>query len=341
LKTQISLTTLVADLNKDGFLDLTFSDVDSAKTDIFWGDASGSYSPQRHTLLEAQSADTVKAADLNGDGWLDLVFGGGWDSTQYGLPTRQGTILWGGPEGYSKSKSLVLEAYDSIEQAIGDLNKDGYLDIVMTNYHAYTTRTLPVFIYWGGAGGSYSESRRTSLPGESTSFVQVLDVNQDGWLDIIVCNHLDRGDHGAGTNIFWGGPEGYSYERRHWFPTFGSHFSVRRDVGNLYTRKLEEEYFSAPLAVPAGKIPASLSWKASTPYGTGVKFQVRSAGNKEGLSGAAWQGPNVNTRFYEKPGAALNIPPGHHWFQYRGVFTTPDGGSTAVLEEVMIQAKTK
>jgi hypothetical protein len=236
---------------------------------------------------------------------------------------------------------LRLEAYDAIEQAVADLNKDGYLDIVMTNYHAGTTRTLPVFIYWGGPEGSYSESRRTSLPGESTSSVQVLDLNQDGWLDIIVSNHVDRGDHGAGTNIFWGGPKGYSYERRHWIPSFGSHFSVRYDVGNIYTRKLEEEYFSAPLPVPAGKVPSRLSWKASTPHGTAVKFQVRSAASKEGLTAAPWQGPPGTNSFYEKPEAALNVQTDHRWLQYRVVFSTPDGGSTPVLEEVIIEAAKK
>ena len=38
----------------------------------------------------------------------------------------------------------------------------------------------------------------------------VADLNQDTWIDLAVVNHVKLGDHGAGTNIFWGGPAAYS-----------------------------------------------------------------------------------------------------------------------------------
>ena len=109
------------------------------------------------------------------------------------------------------------------------------------------------------------------------------DLNGDGWQDLVVFNHLDRGDHSIGANLFWGSPEGYSYARRDWIPTFGPHFGVRRDIGNVYDRKLREEYISPALECPAGKHPARLSWRARTPKGTAVKFQIRSAATREEL----------------------------------------------------------
>ena len=136
---------------------------------------------------------------------------------------RHATLLWGSAEGFDLSRSQRLEAYESEEQSVADLDKDGYLDIVMTNYHAYTTRKLPCFIYWGGPEG-YSESRRTGLPGESTLALTVADLNRDGWMDIVPFNHLRDGDHGVGTNIFWGSPQGFSFARRLWIQTFGPHF---------------------------------------------------------------------------------------------------------------------
>ena len=326
----------VADFNQDGALDLIFSDVDSEHVDLFWGSLESGFSQENHSVLKIQPTSSPEIADLNGDGWLDLIFGGGWDPKRFGRPTRQAILVWGGRDGFHSDRITELEAFDSLEQAVADLNRDGHLDIVMTNYHAYHTRTLPAFIYWGADGGSYTESRRTSLPAESSSALTVADLNQDSWLDLVVFNHLERGDHSVGSNIYWGGTDGYSYDRRHWFQTFGPHFGRLRDVGNIYDRQLREEYVSAILEAPAGRSPGRLRWKALTPHGTGVRFQVRSASSQAALESSPWRGPEGPGSYFRQSGTALRLPPGEGWLQYRAILTTPDGGSTPVLQEVAI-----
>ena len=216
LSADISQSPTIADFNKDGHLDLLFPDVDSPNTDIFWGSDDGSYSSKRQVHLMIHSSSAFEVADLNADGWLDAIYGGIYDDQNFGRPMRYALLVWGGLEGFSRERSTRLEAFESEEQAVADLNRDGYLDIVMTNYHGYTTRTLPAFIYWGGENGSYSESRRSHLPAESSGPLTIADLNQDSWFDIVVFNHIVRGDHGAGANIFWGSAEGYSYRRRDW-----------------------------------------------------------------------------------------------------------------------------
>ena len=328
-----------ADFNQDGALDLVFTDVDSEHVDLFWGSLESGFSQENHTVLKIQPTSNPEIADLNGDGWLDLIFGGGWDPKRFGRPTRKAILVWGSRDGFSSDRTTEIEAFDSLEQAVADLNRDGYLDIVMTNYHAYHTRTLPAFIYWGGEGGSYSESRRTSLPAESSSALTVADMNQDSWLDLVVFNHLERGDHSVGSNIYWGGADGYSYTRRHWFQTFGPHFGRLRDIGNIYDRQLREEYVSAILEVPTGKSAERLRWKALTPHGTGVQFQVRSASSKAAVESSPWRGPEGPGSYFRESGTALRLPPGEAWLQYRAFLTTPDGGSTPVLQEVAIDVR--
>ena len=337
LSAQLPIAGTIADLNRDGHLDLIFTDVDSEKLELFWGNPDAKYGKHDHQYLEIHSASTVEIADLNADGWLDLVMGAVYDPQRFGRPMRHVSLLWGGAEGFSPERGLRVEAYESEEQSVADLNRDGYLDILMTNYHGYTTRSIPVFVYWGGPNGDYSESRRTDLRGESTLAQTIADLNQDGWLDLVVVNHVERGDHGAGTNIFWGGPDGYEYSRRQWVQSFGPHFSIRRDIGNIYHRRPEEEYFSAPLELPAGRSPSRLAWKASTPHGTAVKFQLRSAETAEGLEKTSWSGPQGSESYYQSSGASLQQLLGYHrWLQYRAVLSTPDGGSTPLLEEVQI-----
>src|SRR5262249_30194697 len=149
-------------------------------------------------------------------------------------------IFWGTAAGTPSSDGVVsLEAYQAVECSIADLNRDGYLDLVLSNYMSDSTRSLPVFIYWGSKGGHYSEANRTDLPAESSAGVQTVDLNRDGYPEIIVHNHLKNGDHAISSYIYWNSPQGFDKNRRTDLPTFGPHMSQMTDPGNQYTRKLE------------------------------------------------------------------------------------------------------
>jgi hypothetical protein len=228
-----------------------------------------------------------------------------------------------------------LDAFQSLECGIADLNRDGNLDLVLSNYMSDTTRALPLFIYWGGPAGRYSNQRRTDLPAESSAGIQTVDLNSDGYPEIIVHNHLKDGDHCIDSYIYWNSPKGFDKNRRTSLPTFGPHFSQMTDPGNLYSRKLEEEYFSAPLAIPAGKKAHRLFWHGTEPHGAKLRFQVRSAATREGLTQAIWMGSQGERSFYDAPGSELkSASAGHVWLQYRAVFTSPDGGEWPTLSKV-------
>jgi hypothetical protein len=339
LETKYTQSAAIADLNKDGHLDLIFPDVNSPRAEFYWGDASGTYNKERRTSMDIGAASTVTIADVNRDGWLELVFGGTYDAK--GRNAQFGVLLYGSKDGYSLDRSQKFEGYCSAEQSIADLNKDGYLDMVVSNYHGQTTRSVPLFIYWGDASGTYHESRRSMLPGESVLRVTVLDFNADGWLDIAAFNHSKNEDHTVGANIYWGSQAGYHADKRLWFPNFGVHFGERHNLGNIYDRRLEETYDSAPIEVPPGAIKHQLSWQADMPNGTAVEFQIRSAKSKELLNKAVWGGPGNQSGRIKAAPFELAIPSGDSWLQYRAILSTPDGGSTPVLKRVEISSGTK
>jgi hypothetical protein len=330
-----SLSNVVADLNRDGYLDLVFPDEYFGELQIWWGSADG-YSPSR-TWLAPVSAGAVKLADLNGDGHLDFVVTGSFDPKKKSYDT-QTRIFWGTPGGTPSFAHVVnLEAHGAIECAISDLNRDGQLDLVLSNYMSDTTRSLPLYIYWGRKGGVYSNSNRTDLPAESSAGVQTVDLNQDGYPDIVIHNHLKDGDHAINSYIYWNGPQGFDPARRTELPNFGPHASQMVDAGHLYTRRLEEQYESAPLEVPPGRRVGGLAWTGDLPRRTALKLQLRTAATRAGLSKATWTGAAGKGSFFDRPTPQLQPFAGSpRWIQYRVTFTSSDGGDWPVLADVTL-----
>ena len=335
LKIRRSPTHRAADLNHDGYLDLIFVDDYYPMIHIFWGGPEG-YSEAHSWTGSMAVGGNLELADLNGDGYLDFIVAGMFDPARRSYDTAT-HIYWGTPAGTpSMDNPVKLESFGSVECAIADLNRDGYLDLVFSNYMSDSTRSLPLFIYWGGKDG-YSKAHRTDLPAESSAGVQTLDLNGDGYPEIIIHNHLKDGHHAGPSYIYWNGPKGFDRERRTELPTLGPHFSQRVDPGNLYTRKLEEEYVSAPLNFPSGNRPGSLAWKGEEPHGAKLKFQVRTAARREGLEREKWRGPDGPDSFYAQSGAAIHGGGNEdQWIEYRAVFTSPDAGAWPVLTGVEI-----
>jgi hypothetical protein len=339
LRAKRSALAVVADTNQDGHLDLLFLDEYLGVLQIFWGGPEG-YSDSR-SWASFISAGSLALADLNGDGHLDFVVAGGFDPDKKSYNTRT-RIFWGTADGTPSPQGVVeLEAYESSECSITDLNRDGFLDLILSNYMSDSTRSLPLFIYWGSTNG-FSNTNRTDLPAESSCGVQTLDLNRDGYPEIIIHNHLKDGVHTINSYIYWNGPQGFDKRRRTELPNFGPHFSQRTDAGNLYTRRMEENYVSVPLEVPAARQapPLFLSWKGKEPHGSKLRFQVRSAVTRETLSHAKWLGSDGEDSFYDSPDTGLRgTQSGDRWLQYRAVFTSPDGGEWPTLTEVEFRYK--
>jgi hypothetical protein len=336
LKTRRCIANSIADLSRDGFLDLVFSEFYFGTNQIFWGGPDG-YSENR-SWAQFLSAGSLKLADLNGDGFLDFIVAGNFDPKRksYNAKTR---IFWGTKEGLPSFENVIeLEAYDSLECGVSDLNGDGYLDLALSNYMSDSTRSLPLFIYWGERGGRYSNNRRTILPAESSAGIQTVDLNRDGYPEIIIHNHLKDGNHSINSYIYWNSPHGFNKDQRTELPSFGPHFSQMIDPGHLYTRKLEEEFISRTEQCSLESPPYELDWKAEEPHGAKLKFQVRSASSKEGLQQAKWVGAGGENSFFESSGMELrDLQKTHRFFQYRALFTSPDGGVWPKLREVAVK----
>ena len=318
-----------ADLDKDGYLDLVFpcDETPSKVSEIVWGGPDG-FPGRPSTLLTTDGVLAPAIADLDGNGYLDLIFPGSMRLETQNHHTET-LIYWGSEQGFSDSRRTGgLEAFQSCEIAVADLNQDGHLDLVQTNYKSATTRSLPAYIFWGGPDHQYSNRRRSLLPAESSCGVQVLDLNQDTFLDVVVHNHIKNGDHTYGANIYWGGAEGYSIERRTHMPTVGTHYAMNLTPGNVYDRSPQYAYHSPVLALPAGQSRLTLQWEGQTPHNTAIRFELRTASDRASIAKAKW--------IPITPKEPFSLPPQAKQLQYSAVLISPDGGSSPLLREVRL-----
>lgn len=160
----------------------------------------------------------ASAGDVNGDGYSDvLACASKFDNGQ----TDEGAVFvyYGSALGINAAEPTILEAdqkearFGAYASSAGDVNKDGYSDIVV-GAHMYDkgqTDEGAVFVYYGSAQGI---SKVASLVLEANqsgaSFGSVVgmagDVNGDGYSDIVVGASLyDKGQADEGVAFIYQG----------------------------------------------------------------------------------------------------------------------------------------
>ncbi|HAD82930.1 MAG: hypothetical protein A2509_06865 [Candidatus Edwardsbacteria bacterium RIFOXYD12_FULL_50_11] len=223
----------LADLNHDGALDLLVSSMYNTEVYIFWGNKHNRRSFNRTTLGGFSSSD-IAVADLNKDGILDIV-----------VPNKQGSYP---PAGgftfsipsyiyygqkiqdsifYNNNSKDSLETYGTYCVSIGDVDKDGWLDIVFSNHHNGSTYNINSYIYWGSATGFKTRPRK-ELETHSAIGNTIVDLDRDGDNDIIFANWYNDVSHKINSYVYWGP----NFTSRTELPTNGAHGALVGKISN-------------------------------------------------------------------------------------------------------------
>ena len=304
----------VGDLNGDGWLDLIVPVSNRTYSLILWGGPEG-YSLERSQRLPIERALTVRVADLNGNGYPDLIFGTRASTIRNKTQEGSVVIFWGGPDGYDISRCCELPSYQCNNITIADLNNDGYLDIFVSSYFNSRERDVNSFIYWNDKG-SFSVTNRKRIFSHSSSASLACDLNEDGYVDLIVAGHRAYGSHRTDVAIWWNGPEGFREENRSFLPCLGPHVLVSVDLGNQLDRGPEEFFVSAPVDLGAVQTVSGIAWEAAIPGKTWVHATLRAADTLEDLKQIPFVGPDQTEKSYYENQAAVHGIRGRY-VQYR------------------------
>ncbi|GGV48160.1 FG-GAP and VCBS repeat-containing protein [Streptomyces spectabilis] len=223
---------------------------------------------------------TVYVGDLTGDGIDDVVASGG---VVLGNGKPGGVVLKGSKDGLVKGDPFTgpRKLGTELPSAFGDLNKDGYQDLVT----GHPDRNQ-VYVTYGGPNGtgttlksrSYSQAS-AGVPGVDEagdnfgSAVAVGDTDADGYADLVVGASYETGSDPVATakagavTVLRGGPSGITTE--------GARTLTQNSKGVPSTSEADD-HFGAAVAVT----------------GAGGRPEVLVGGNGEdGFKGRVWRLP--------------------------------------------------
>lgn len=176
----------VADMDDDGALDLVVSRQDSRGdltlyVSLLWGRGDGSFEATS-TDLSLETAignpEDVDIADIDGDGDLDfaVVINKGAVINDV-LRTYQNS----GGRSFALLHETNLGNVDPIHLAFADINGDGDVDLLITNYRDHS-----VSILFGDGAGNFTGSNMTDACLAYPRGIAVADIDADGDLDFAV-----------------------------------------------------------------------------------------------------------------------------------------------------------
>ncbi len=181
----------VTDFNHDQQLDITVANFGSHNIGIFLGTGNGTFKPQITFTTGSSRPRSIDVGDFNNDTEIDIAV------VNYG--TNNIGVFLQGTNGSFANQTTFSTAYDSdpYSLAVGDLNNDNKLDIIVANYG-----TNNVGVSLGHGNGTFAIQIIFTIDINSHPYsVAIGHLNNDTYLDIVVACY---GTNNVGVLVGYG-----------------------------------------------------------------------------------------------------------------------------------------
>ncbi len=174
----------IGDVNSDGKLDVVVADAGSDAATILIGRGDGTFDVADSIAVGAQPV-SIKVGDLNSDDKLDIVTANmGWNES---LPHYMSVLLGHGNGTFMPPKMYLVGGYPS-SVALGDLNGDGSIDIVVANDGS---ADVSVFLNSGNGSNFSSHIYPAGFTPSSVSLGRLSPSRNYSAIDIVIANSGD------------------------------------------------------------------------------------------------------------------------------------------------------
>jgi hypothetical protein len=178
----------VGDLNNDGALDIVTANWLTNTISVLIGKGDGTFDlPRDAPVGRAPSASAI--ADLDGDSIPDVVVANCGCRT--GFPDNTISVLKGRGDGTFAAPVTHEVGIGPSAIAIADLNRDGHLDMGITNWGSHTRPGNTISLLLGTDGGAFKNAG-TAVVGSAPTAIELADVNGDFRPDLIVVNNMSN-----------------------------------------------------------------------------------------------------------------------------------------------------
>jgi Bacterial Ig-like domain (group 3)/FG-GAP-like repeat len=190
----------VGDFNGDGFMDVAVSE-GSAGVFVLLGQSNGTLGTAKQ--IDTSNAVDVVAGSLTADGRTDLiVVDGGVAGGQAGALL---VYLCNADGSFTPATAPTTSATTYSVAALGDLNHDGKLDLIVAGGVAGTNGnpgTLNAYTLLGNGDGTFQAANTLPLTDVTATSIALADFNKDGNLDVTL------GDRNYYTEVLLGHGDG-------------------------------------------------------------------------------------------------------------------------------------
>ncbi len=186
--TQVSTGAALADLDRDGWLDLVVAngnDMAQQRLAVYHNNGDGTFPPNPTWQSDDLAYNGhLDVADVNGDGWPDVAVSvlGRFSSVDHAAKLYLNTngVLSSTPDWQTDEFAHAFGC------AFGDVNNDGRPDLALATGWAYTPQAFySQYLYLNVGGTLSSTASWSSTDDDHLQGVLWTDADRDGWLDLV------------------------------------------------------------------------------------------------------------------------------------------------------------